>query len=598
MGETIKNIEITETLSENRFTAVCRGRQTEHREPVILKILKPEANTAEVASRFRREFEITAGLNIPGVVKAIGLEEENGGLMMVMEDIGGKSLDRMLMQSPLKLAESLELAIALAEILGSLHSQDIIHKNIDPTNIIINPETRVVNLIDFATSTKLPHETQKIRHPEKIEGALEFISPEQTGRMNRTIDYRSDLYSLGVVIYTMLSGWPPFQSSDPMELIHCHIAQQPEPLCKVNPTVPEVVSKIVDKLLSKAAEDRYQSAYGLKTDLEIALAQHKETGRIQSFEIGKSDVLMRFQIPEKLYGRENEIETLMKGFTAVSRGNKDKMLMTVCGHPGIGKSALVNEIHKPLVQERGYYILGKFDQLNRDVPYSAIIEAFQNLINQILSESSSKLNSWKFQLLEALDPYGQVIIDVIPELELIIDRQPAVPLLPPTESENRFNQLFSKFVSVFAKKDHPLVIFLDDLQWGDLASLNLLKLLLRSVELHHFLILGAYRNNEVGASHPLIITIEEIEKAGTEVENIVLGPLSKKDLLQLTTDTFHCQPKSARPLVELLNHKTNGNPFFVVQFLKMLHNEKLVYFTHNDQQWQWDIGEINKQGIT
>ncbi len=598
MGDIIKKIEITEKLAETRFTEVCRGRQLEHEGPVILKILKPEANTAEVASRFRHEFEITSALNIPGVVKTIGLEEENGGLMMVMEDVGGTSLDRLLVQSPLKLAESLELAITLAEILGSLHSQDVIHKNIDPANIVINPETRVVNLIDFATSTKLLHETQKIRHPEKIEGALEYISPEQTGRMNRKIDYRTDLYSLGVVIYSILSGRPPFQSSDPMELIHCHIAQQPEPLSKVNPTIPEVLSRIVDKLLSKASEDRYQSAYGLKTDLEIALTQLKETGRIQSFEIGKSDVLMRFQIPEKLYGRENEIETLMKGFTAVSRGNKDKMLMTVSGHPGIGKSVLVNEIHKPLVQERGYFISGKFDQLNRDVPYSAIIEAFQNLINQILTESSSKLNSWKFQLLEALDPYGKVIIDVIPELELIIDRQPAIPSLPPIESQNRFNQLFSKFINVFAKEDHPLVIFLDDLQWGDMASFNLLKLLLTSTELHHFLILGAYRDNEVGASHSLIITLEEIEKAGTAIEKIVLNPLSRRDILQLTMDTFHCHPRSAASLVKLLNSKTNGNPFFVIQFLKTLHSEKLVYFNQNDQKWQWDIDEIKKQGLT
>ncbi|MES9991516.1 MAG: AAA family ATPase [Candidatus Thiodiazotropha sp.] len=598
MGGITRNIEITETLSDNKLTEVCRGHQAEHKEQVILKRLKPEANTAEVASRFRREYEITSKLNIPGVVKAIGLEEEDGGLMMVMEDIGGKSLDRILAQSPMKLSESLELSISLAEILGSLHGQDIIHKNIDPTNIVINPETKAVNLIDFATSTKLPHETQKIRHPDKIEGALEYISPEQTGRMNRMIDYRSDLYSLGVVIYTLLDGRPPFQSSDPMELVHCHIAQQPEPLSKVNPTVPEVLSKIVDKLLSKAAEDRYQSAYGLKSDLETALTQLTETGRIQSFEIGKSDLLMRFQIPEKLYGRKNEIEQLMKEFTAVSRGTKDKIVMTVCGHPGIGKSALVNEIHKPLVQERGYFISGKFDQLNRDVPYSAIIEAFQNLINQILTESSPELNSWKFQLLEALDPYGQIIVDVIPELELIIDRQPTVPTLPPTESQNRFNQLFSRFINVFAKKDHPLVIFLDDLQWGDLASLNLLKLLLTSSELDHFLLLGAYRDNEVGASHPLRLTIEEIEKAGTETRKIVLGPLSKNDLLQLTADTFHCQPGNAEPLVELLNRKTNGNPFFTIQFLKMLYAEKLVKFNLQDQQWQWDIEEIQKQDIT
>jgi PAS domain S-box-containing protein len=598
MGDIINKIEITEKLAESRITLVCRGRRLEQGEPVIVKILKPEANTTEVASRFRHEFEITSELNIPGVVKVIGLEETNGGLMMVMEDIGGKSLERVLKQSPLTLQQSLELAISLAETIGSIHSHGIIHKDIAPTNIVINPETGVTNLIDFAISTKLPHETQKIRHPEMIEGTLEYISPEQTGRMNRSIDYRSDLYSLGVVFYTMLSGRPPFQSTDPMELIHCHIAQQPESLNLLNPTVPKVLSRMVDKLLSKAAEDRYQSAFGLKNDLEIVLKQHIENGRIKSFEIGKSDILMRFQIPEKLYGRDNEIKTLMHGFSAVNCGEKDKMLMTVSGHPGIGKSVLVNEIHKPLVQERGYFIAGKFDQLNRDVPYSAIIEAFQSLINQILTESKVKLDEWKSVLSSALDTYGQVIIDVIPELELIIDKQPAVPTLPPTESQNRFNLLFSKFINVFAQKQHPLVIFLDDLQWGDLASLNLLKLLLTTDELHHFLLLGAYRDNEVSASHPLILTLEEIEKTGTEIQKIILNPLSKKDLLQLTTDTFHCHARSARPLVDLLYSKTNGNPFFTIQFLKTLYVEKLIFFNMNDQEWQWDIGEIKKQGIT
>jgi PAS domain S-box-containing protein len=598
MGNVIKNIEIKEKLAENRFTVIFRGCHAENGEPVILKILKLEANSAEAASRFRREYEITSNLKIPGVIKVIGLEEEDDNIVMVLEDIGGRSLDRILTKSPLELPKSLELAISLAEILGSIHSHGIIHNNIDPSHIVINPKTRAINLINFANSTNLSHQTQKIKSPELIEGNLEYISPEQTGRMNRSVDYRSDLYSLGVVFYTMLSGKPPFQSSDPMALIHCHIAQQPETLSKVNPAVPEVLSKIVGKLLAKAPEDRYQSAYGLKKDLEIALKRHSETGHIQPFEIGKSDVLMRFQIPEKLYGRENEIETLIDGFTAVSRGEIDKMMMTVSGHPGIGKSVLVNEIHKPLIQERGYFISGKFDQLNRDIPYSAIIEAFQNLINQILSESKTRLEEWKTQLSNALDSYGQVIVDVIPELELIIDKQPPVPILPPTESQNRFNLLFSKFIDVFAQNNHPLVIFLDDLQWGDLASLNLLKLLLTRHELHHFMILGAYRDNEVGTTHPLTLTIDEIEKAGTETQKIYLNPLSKQDLLQLMVDTFHCDPKSAAPLVELLNSKTNGNPFFTIQFLKALYKDKLIHFNLNEQAWRWDIEEIKKQKIT
>jgi serine/threonine protein kinase len=425
-------------IDETESSSLYRARAPDER-PVLIKIPASKQPSESFVRQLEHELVITRELNQEFVVKPYKIVRKGGQVSLIQEGCS-YTLLKDLIERPLDVEPFLHIAVGIAAALAEVHGAGLVHNDIRPENIFATIDGKV-KLTGFSIASRLSRDQQEPGSYEVIARTLAYMAPEQTGRMNRPIDYRSDLYSLGAVFYTMLSGKPPFQRSDPMELIHCHIAQQPESLIKIFPTVPEVLSKIVDKLLSKAAEERYQSAFGLKSDLEAALSQFIDRGCIQSFEIGKSDELMRFLIPEKLYGRKNEITKLIQGFSSVSCGEKDKKMITVSGYPGIGKSVLVNEIHKPVRQESGYFISGKFDQLNRDVPYSAIIESIQNLINQILTESKTELNAWKTALTTALGSYGQVVVEIIPELEFIIGKQPDVPTLPPTESQNRFNLL-------------------------------------------------------------------------------------------------------------------------------------------------------------
>ena len=367
------------------------------------------------------------------------------------------------------------------------------HKDIKPANILIHPETKQVKLIDFSIASLLPKETQEIQSPNILEGTLAYLAPEQTGRMNRGIDYRADFYALGVTLYQLLTGQLPFPSNDPLELMHCHIAKLPLPANQVNPDLPEQVAAIVAKLMAKNAEDRYQSALGIKHDLTHCLTQWQETDTITAFALGSRDLSDRFLIPEKLYGRETEVQTLLDAFDRVAAGASE--LMLVAGLSGIGKTAVVNEVHKPITRQQGYFIKGKFDQFNRNIPFSAFVQALQDLMGQLLSESDEQLAQWKAQILAVVGENGQALIEVIPELEQIIGKQPPVPELSGSAAQNRFNLLFQKFIELFTTAEHPLVIFLDDLQWSDSASLQLLKLLMN--DNGYLLVLGAYRDNEV-----------------------------------------------------------------------------------------------------
>jgi predicted ATPase/GAF domain-containing protein len=444
-----------------------------------------------------------------------------------------------------------------------------------------------------------------------LEGTLAYLAPEQTGRMNRKIDYRSDFYALGVMFFELLAGELPFQSADAMELVHCHIAKPIPDLCEMKPEIPKVIGQIVAKLMAKNAEDRYQSALGLKHDLHNCLTQLEETGKISPFEIGTQDLCDRFTIPEKLYGREKEVSQLLAAFDRVSvpplspltKGRTEMML--VAGFSGIGKTAVVNEVHKPIVRQRGYFIKGKYDQFQRNIPFSAFVQAFRDLIGQLLSESDEQLPIWKTNILAAVGDNGQVLIDVIPELEKIIGKQPPATELSGTAAQNRFNLLLHKFVQVFTRKEHPLVMFLDDLQWADSASLSLLKLLMQDPE--HLLILGAYRDNEVSPVHPFILTVDEIVKTGATVNKITLPPLSETDLNRLVADPLNCELSLAQPLTKLVYQKTQGNPFFATQFLKALHDDKLIKFippqspfTKRGSQggWECDIAQVNALAIT
>ncbi|MEG4572783.1 AAA family ATPase [Microcoleus sp. N3A4] len=640
------NYKLIEKINEGLTTVVYRAERKEDRTAVIIKILSSDYPTLEEIMQLRHEYEISRHLNLEGIVKPYGLENHRNGLALILEDSKGEALKKFLSDRQLQLTEFLAIAIQLADTLGKLHDNQIIHKDIKPTNIIINPTTLKVKITDFSIATRLSRETQALSHPTLLEGTLAYISPEQTGRMNRSIDYRTDFYSLGVTFYEILCGELPFKTPDPMELVHCHIAKQPVPpydICaeaqnstaehtignpksKIqNTEIPKAISDIVMKLLAKTAEDRYQSAYGLKADLEQCLSQLQQTGQISNFIPGQRDKSGQFLIPQKLYGRETQLATLMDAFDRVSAGTAEMML--VSGYSGIGKSCLVYEVHKPIVGARGYFIAGKFDQFKRNIPYAALIQAFQELIRQLLTESPEKISFWKQNIFNALGPNIRVIIDVIPELELIVGATPEVSQLGANESQNRFNLAFKQFIHIFTQKVHPLVLFLDDLQWADSASLKLIQLLLTDSDSQYLLLIGAYRNNEVSPTHPLMQTLDKIHSSGSIVNNIILQPLALSTVNQLVTDTLgdNCSSVSTlasfsarhgeieresllaknnnterekwKLLAELVFNKTQGNPFFITQLLTSLDAEKLLTFDFSIGSWQWDIGQIQTIGI-
>ncbi|MEH2213730.1 trifunctional serine/threonine-protein kinase/ATP-binding protein/sensor histidine kinase [Nostoc sp.] len=590
----IPGYRISEELYNGSRTVVYRGYQEADSLPVAIKLLKnPYPDFNELLS-FRNQYTITKNLNSPLIVQTYSLQAYQNGYALVMEDFGGISLkDWEVKGRGQSLQEFLEIAIALCNTLDVLYRERIIHKDIKPANILINPETKQVKLIDFSIASLLPRETQTLVNPNVLEGTLAYISPEQTGRMNRGIDYRTDFYSLGVTFYELLTGVLPFESNDPMELVHSHIAKLP-PLLGNREEIPQVICDIVMKLMAKNAESRYQSALGLKFDLEKCLHQLHVSGKIKGFEIGLRDVCDRFIIPDKLYGRETEAETLLQAFERVSLGGTEMML--VAGFSGIGKTAVVNEVHKPIVRQRGYFLKGKFDQFQRNIPFSAFVQAFRDLMGQLLTESDVQLEQWKNQILETVGENGQVIIEVIPELEKIIGEQPPAVELSGTAAQNRFNLLFQKFTQVFTSAEHPLVMFLDDLQWADSASLKLMQLLM--ADTGHLFIIGAYRDNEVNPAHPLMLTLSEIQKNQAVINTITLTPLSQSQINQLVADTLKSTETLALPLSQLVYQKTKGNPFFATQFLKALHEENLIQFNLELGCWQCELSKINQQALT
>lgn len=576
-------------LFTSERSIIYRATRTADERPVILKVLNAEFPSTEQVARLRREYRLTRDLAMDGVIEVLGLERFGTSLGIVLEDFGGESLHR-LRQAPMELPRFLDMARRLADILGHVHRRQIIHKDITPSNIVWNPETGVLKLIDFGIATELPRETPAILGPGVLEGTLPYMSPEATGRMNRATDYRTDLYSLGVTLYELLTGRLPFRSDDPMELVHCHIARVPVPPHELVPGLPEAVSSILMRLLSKRAEERYQSAFALARDLQRCLQELQATGGVSPFELGRGDVPERLQLPQKLYGRQRELEQLLATFDRASEGRAE--LVLVAGYSGIGKSALVHEVHKPIVKRRGYFVSGKFDQFNRNIPYASLIQAFQELMRQLLTEPTERLAHWKEKLLEALGPNASIIIDVIPEVAFILGPQPRAPELPPTEARNRFHLAMEGFVRTFTGPGHPLVVFLDDLQWADPPSLELLQRLLSDAGTQHLLLLGAYRDNEVDASHPLLPALAEVRKAGTPVSTITLGALEREHCIEVLVDALGRSPADVAPLAELCLRKTEGNPFFLGQFLLSLHHEGMIHFDVQAGRWRWDMDRI------
>jgi serine/threonine protein kinase len=602
----VTNYQILEKIYESNKTLVYRGTTQPDNQPTILKILKENYPSVSDLTRYKQEYEITSSLKVDNTIKSYDLQRHENSLVMFLEDFGGQSLDLLLSQCQLSPEEFLIIAIQITEGLAAIHNANIIHKDINPSNIVYDRQTQKLKIIDFGIATHLSQEIQTFCSPYQLEGTLAYIAPEQTGRMNRKLDYRSDFYSLGVTFYELLTNKLPFATTDPMELVHCHIAQRPLPPHEITSDIPLAISNIVIKLLAKTPEERYQSAWGIKADLETCLNQLQSQGQILPFSLGKLEIFEKFQIPQKLYGREQEITQLLTTFERVIQGTKEIILIS--GYSGIGKTALVNEIHKPITEQKGQFIRGKFEQLQGDIPYSAIAKAFQDLIYTVLSEPEVILQNWKTKLLKALDGNGQIIIDIIPEVAKIIGQQHPVETLSKTENQNRFHRVFKRFMNVFLTKEHPLVIFIDDLQWADLPSLNLIEQLISDTDIQYCLLIGAYRDNEVSSTHPLRRTLEKIQQAKVTINPIILKPLKINHVNQLISDTMICSTELTKPLAKLIFKKTNGNPFFLSQLLYSLYQEKLLrlnigqsFLNSEDNPqgyWQWDIKQIEKVSLT
>jgi PAS domain S-box-containing protein len=562
--------------------------------PILL--VAAEETSLGCVERLQHEYALKAELNAEWAARPIALTHYNGGMALVLEDPGGAPVDRLLGR-PLDVSHFLRIAIPLAAALRQVHERGLIHKDIKPANILVDEASGGVWLTGFGIASRLPRERQAPAPPESIAGTLAYMAPEQTGRMNRSIDARSDLYALGVTLYQMLTGSLPFTAADPIEWIHCHIARRPVPPSERLETVPAAVSAVILKLLAKSAEERYQTAAGLERDLRRCLVAWEAQHRIDAFPLGEQDTSDRLLIPQKLYGREREIETLLAAFDRVVTSGRPELVL-LSGYSGIGKSAVVNELHKALVPPRGLFASGKFDQYKRDIPYATLAQAFQSLIRLLLGKSDAELAGWRDALREALGPNGQLIVNLVPELELVIGKQPPVADLPPQDAQNRFQMVFRRFLGVLARKEHPLALFLDDLQWLDAATLDLLEHLVTHSEVRHLLLIGAYRDNEISPSHPLLRTLDAIRKAGALVQEISLAPLAEEDMERLMADTLSCASDRAAPLALLVHEKTGGNPFFAIQFISALAEEGLLHFDHDAARWRWELARLHAKGYT
>ncbi len=588
-----------EVLWEDGERVLCRGWHDgpgSNRGRVLVVHPAAEHPSALTLDRLAHEFSLKDEMDGAWAARPLELVCEHGRTMLVLEDFGGDPLERIL-GAPMEIGSFLRLAIGVAAALGNVHERGLVHKEIKPGNILINRASAEVRLTGFGIASRLPRERQSPEPLEFIEGTLAYMAPEQTSRMNRSIDSRSDLYSFGVTLYHMLTGNLPFTASDAVEWVHCHIARKPVPPGERVKNVPAPLSAIIMKLLAKTAEERYQTATGVERDLRRCLAAWESQGRIGEFPIGEHDTPDRLLVPEKLYGRAREIGTLLASFDRVAASGRPELVL-VSGYSGIGKSAVVNELHKALVLPRALFASGKFDQYKRDIPYATLAQAFQALLRQILSKSDDEVDRWRQAVGDALDPNAQLIVNLIPELRWLIGEQPPVPDLPPQEEESRFHKTFRSFLGVFAREEHPLALFLDDLQWLDTATLKLVEHLITDPEVRHLLLVGAFRDNEVSAAHPLMRTFNAICQTTATVRHIELVPLSLGDVTELVADTLRCQHPAAEPLARLVHQKTLGNPFFAIQFLTALREEHLLEFHTHKGTWTWDPDRIQARGYT
>ncbi len=588
--------ETVAKIYESPSTIVYKGKRISDNCPVILKFLNDDSPAAAALARVKNEYAIIKSLNFKGVIKAFSIEEYRNTTAIVFEDFKGTSLGELIRTENYTLHQFLSMALDIIVILGEIHAANIIHKDINPYNILMNPLTGKIKIIDFDLATSMSHETPGITAPDVLEGSLAYISPEQTGRTNRILDYRTDFYSLGVAFYEILCRQCPFESTSPLELVHSHIAKQPVPPSHMSHTIPGPISDIVMKLMAKNAEDRYQSTWGIKADLEECRNQLNANDKITPFSLGKHDISDTLLFPQKLYGRENETIAIKAYLVNVSRGACEFLMIQ--GASGIGKTTLVRNVCKPLTLQRGHFISGKSDRFRRDVPYIAFVNAFRELIQQILTESDFNLTGWKEKIRSVLGPNGQIIIHVIPEVELIIGPQPPVPELGSMETQNRFKLVFKNFIRLFCGPDHLLVIFLDNLQWIDSASLNLIEQIMDDNTIGYLFLIGAYRPGEVEPVHPLPLAMARIETQGRTINRLPLSPLTLSQTIELISGSLQTKKNRITELAELSLKRTGGNPFFIVEFLKSLNAKKYLSFNFTNLEWEWDLPEIKALGFS
>ncbi len=587
---------IKEEIHSGDKTSVYRADKSG--KPVILKLLKNEYPDPKELSAFKHEFDILEKINFTGVVQVIGTEKYKNSLAIVFEDIEGDSLANLLDEiKKFSLIDKLNIFIKSITALGEIHKINLVHKDIKPQNIILNKKTGELKLIDFGSASFLTKQNSAVALNSSLEGTLAYISPEQTGRMNRTVDYRTDFYSFGISFYQLLTGELPFLSTDAMELIHSHIAKTAISPKKKN-NIPKAISDLVMKLMMKNPEDRYQSITGILSDLEkckkYLIDENLDFLNSNDFVLGEKDFSGKFQIPEKLYGREKEVSIILDSFKKVANGSLE--LLLISGRSGIGKSVLINEINKPITEYNGYFISGKYDSFKRSIPYRAITQAFQSLIGQILSEPQELVLLWKEKILNSVGVNGKIIIEFIPELESLIGEQPPVAELDPSEAQNRFNLVFLNFIKTVCTKENPIAIFLDDLQWADNASIQLLETILSDSELKHLFIMLSFRDNEVLPTDSFANLIDKLKKQNFYFDEINLNPISIQDVNQLVSDTLNTNLENSKPLAEVIQTKTKGNPFFVNEVFKDLYDKNLIF--HENEKWSWDISKIKEVKIS